>query len=56
MTEWLAGQHVAHDEGEQRQREHEPDPEPPRHVHLLGIWAFDGSCRPGLERHATDRA
>ena len=56
MTKRLPGQHVAHDEGQQRQRQHESDPEPTRHVHKLGIGPVDGAHRPRLERHAADRA
>jgi hypothetical protein len=52
MTKRLAGQHVAHDEGEQRQREHESDPEPACHVDEFGFRAFNDAYRPRLERHA----
>ena len=55
MPERAAGNHFAHDKGEQWRREDKGDPEAPRHViQFAGILL--GRHRFRFERHAADRA
>ncbi len=51
-----AQHHVAHGDRDERDRERGRDPQPARHVRQLVILGLLGGDRPGLERHAADRA